>query len=469
MPLVTVPGVNSITIDLQFQTAENTFRTLGLLGQIYTAEALGVLNVENAPTSPPSGPKPINEYTLGDSNGQRGTGPMQGTVPAGYLGIVDANLSSVPSDIVGATQVNETVVAAGSLHFSTEGGSGTLISAQGNNIITAPDFGGGNWSVFFDSGDNTVYATSGNFLIDDGTNVTFGHNLILLGSGSDTVESWGEDTVIAAPTGSNLIALFHSGSVAYGSTGPDTVINQGSGGDTVVQGTGPETVFADASNSLYYGNLGELTFVSGILTSNTVVAGAGNATLYGALNSKSLFFVGGGRFMLDGGSGDETVVGATGTSNSAVLFAENGGIMNLVGNTDNVLVAGAGSATLNGIGALGNNIFFAGLGSDSIVAGAGSNTLVGGPSSDTLIGGRNVNAFEFNGAFASLGNELIGNWNSRDRLILSGYGAPTAPGGLPAHATKAVLNGSEVLTLSDGTRITFMGIAHVNPWQIHVS
>src|SRR6266568_1627724 len=100
MPLVTVPGVNSITIDLQFQEPENTFRTLALLQQIYTAASVGNLNVENAPTSPPSGPQSLSEYTLGDSNGQQGTGPMQGTVPAGYLGIIGANLSSVPTDIV---------------------------------------------------------------------------------------------------------------------------------------------------------------------------------------------------------------------------------------------------------------------------------------------------------------------------------------------------------------------------------
>lgn len=469
MPLVTVPGVNSTTIDLQFLTADNTFRAIALLSEIYTAESAGALNVQNAPTTSPSGPKPINEYTLGDSNGQRGSGPTQGSVPPGYLAIVDAHFSSNPAEIVGANQANETVIAAGSLSFSTEGGSGTIISAQGNNIVTAPDFGGGNWNVFFDNGNNTVYATSGNFLIDDGTAVTFGHNLILLGSGHDTVESWGADTIMAASTGSNLIGLFHPGAVVYGNAGASTVINQGAGQDTVFQGSGPETVFADASNSLYYGNRGALTFVSGVGTSNTVVGGAGNATLFGALNSHGRFFVGRGQFLLAGGSGNETVHGVAGASSNAVLFSENGGIMNLVGNTDNVLIAGTGSVTLNGSGAIGNNVFFAGTGSDCIIAGAGSNVLVGGPGRDTLVSGDGANVFEIHSAFASLGNELIVKWNTFDQLVLSGYGAPTSHGGLPAHATTSVVNGSEMLTLSDGTRITFMGVADVNLAQIHSS
>lgn len=396
-------------------------------------------------------------------------GPTQGAVPFGYVGIIDANLSSVPSEIMGANQANETVVAAGSLRFSTETGSGTIISAQGNNIITAPNSGAGNWSVFFDSGNNTVYATSGNFLIDDGTNVTFGHNLILLGSGHDTVESWGADTIIAAPAGTSLIVLSHSGSVAYGNAGASTVVDQGSGQDTVVQGSGPETVFADASHSLYYGNVGSLTFISGIGASDTVVAGAGNATLFGALDSNNLFFVGHGQFLLVGGSSNDTVEGVAGASNGAVLLAANGGVMNLVGNTNNVLIAGAGSVTLNGVGAIGNNVFYAGVGSDSIVAGAGSNVLIGGPGDDTLVGGQGANVFELDRAFATFGYEVIDKWNTSDQLVLSGYGAPTARGGLPAHATTAIVNGSEVLALSDGTRITFLGITNVNLAQIHSS
>ena len=38
---------------------------------------------------------------------------------------------------------------------------------------------------------------------------------------------------------------------------------------------------------------------------------------------------------------------------------------------------------------------------------------------------------------------------------------PTSPGGLPAGANVSVVNGSEVLTLVDGTKITFVGFASI--------
>lgn len=465
MPLVTVPGVAAGTIELQFQTPENTFRAEDLLSPIEAARRHGKLVVENAPTVAASGPG-LFEYTIGDAGGQRGAGPTDGTVPRGWRAIVDGEFSAVPARIVGANQADETVVAAGSLRFFTKAGSGTLVSAQGNNVITAPKSGGGDWSLFFDSGSNTVLASSGNFLIQTDTDVTFGQNLLTLGSGNDTVMSWGQDTIDAGPGGNNLIALLHAGSVYRGDSGTSVVVDRG-GADTVVQGVGAETVFAAAANGLYRGGGGGLTFVSAAAASGTVVAGTGDATLYAGPHSDFTFLVGAGRFVLDGGSGDQTVAAAAGVASGGLLFAESGGAMNLVGAAANTLIAGAGAVTLNGASASGDNVYFAGTGSDRIVAGAGADTVVAGPGTDTLVGGGGLTTFVLDGAVAPASHELIGNWTTLDQLDLIGYGAPTAPGGLPGGAVLSPVEGSSLLSLPDGTQITFVNAATVATSQLH--
>ena len=58
---------------------------------------------------------------------------------------------------------------------------------------------------------------------------------------------------------------------------------------------------------------------------------------------------------------------------------------------------------------------------------------------------------------------------SNSRLAAFRKPAATGTGGLPQGTTVAVVNGSEVLTLSDGTRITFLGVSSANTAQIHTS
>ena len=471
--VMTVPGALGGTIDLQFATQQNAQLAGQLLDQIYAAASTRQINIQNAPTAPFQVPGMLGEFTLGDAGGAPNSGPNSATVPLGYLAIIDA-FTNAPATITGAnSQFNESVFSGqGGLTFFLNGGSGSVIAGGGNNMI-APGPGapatGGNWSIWLDGGSNTVDATTGAFFIDDGSSGAAGNNMIFLGSGDDTVQSWGIDEIVAAPGGSAVIAVFHAGTAVYGNSGPSEIYNLG-GNDTIVQDGGPETVYAQATGGLYYGGAGALTFVSGPNVDSTVVAGVGSAVLYGAPNANSLFFVGPGQFMLDGGSGNQTVVGAAGVSGGALMFSENGGSLTLFGNTDNnFLVAGSGNATLNAGAASGSNVFFAGTGNDAIIAGSGANVIAGGPGSDTLVGGAGTNLFEVTRAFAAGGSELIGNWSASDQLYLFGYGAATGHRGLPAGASVAVVNGSEVLTLSDGTRITFLGVSGVRPAQFHTS
>lgn len=463
MPLVTVPGVKGTTIQLQFQTAIDTFRAEGFLADVYQAAASGTLTVTNLPKSPGSGSK-LHEFTLGDKGGKQGSGPTVGTVPFGYLAIIDSKQSGDPSQITGADQNNETVAATGSLRFFPEAGSGTLIAAQGNNVVVAPDVGGGDWSMYFDNGSNTVQANSGNYFIETDTEVTFGNNDVTLGSGADTVVSYGADSITGG-TGSSVIELMEANASVQAGDGASTIIAN-AGDAQVTQGGGPETVFAVGLGGVFQGGAGALTFVMGLGASETVMAGSGNTVAYGAAQSNSTFLVGSGGFLLDGGSGNQTVIGNPGAS-SAMLFAEDGGVMNVLGSTNNVLIAGVGSVTLNAGGATGANLLYAGSGQDWLAAGAGQDTLVAGPAADTLVAGTGATVIDVVQAVAGLGTEIIQGWNSLDQLNLVGWGAATASGGLPAGATLHVAGGSTLLSLSDGTRVIFSGVVNVNPAQIH--
>ncbi len=459
---VTVPGVQKnagvySTINLQYQTQQNANIAIQLLSQIYAAAAGQTLQVQNDGETPTPGTNPttLNEFTIGDSGGIQNSGTTEGTVPAGVRAIIDAYTNQVSEIVNAPNQGNDTVIAGGDMHFFTNGGSGTVISGQGGNLVAANPTGEGDWTVLFDGGDNTVYATSGNFFIDDGNAGTTGANLLFLGSGNDVVQSWGQDTIVGGPGGNNLVATFTAGSIFYGNTGTSTYINMG-GNDTFVAGGGNDTVFAAASGGLYFGNSGPLMFVSGPNTADTVMAGSGDSTIWGAPGSDGLYFVGPGNFLMIGAAESQTVVAGPG-SHAAVMFGMDGDNITLFSPGDgNVMVAGPGSVTLNGAGATGNNIYFAGpdAGSaDSIVAGSGNNTLIAGPGANTLVGGTGANVFEVDKTFAGGGSETISGWNGSDSLHLNGYGAATIAGGLPAGASAS----GNVLTLADGTKITFDG------------
>ena len=470
VPVTTVPGVLAGTIDLQLSTQQNQQLAAQLLAQVYAAAGSGILDVENTPTNPPSGSGDFAVFAIGDQGGVLNSGPNAATVPTGYGFIINA-FTTAPATVTGAPgQSNEAVLSGqGGLTFFTNGGSGTVIAGGGNNLV-APGAGapntGSNWTLLFDGGSNTVSGPVGNLFIDDGSSGAAGSNQIFLGSGNDTVLSWGIDLIVAAPGGSALIVSHQAGTSVYGNTGSTEVINLG-GRDTVVQGSGPETMFAGATGGLYFGG-GALTFLAAPGTDSTVVGGDGSNTLY-ADGSNDLFFVGRGQFMLSGGSGNQTVVGTQGFSDNAVMFSDNGGSVVLFGNTaGNVLVAGAGNATLNAGGASGGEAFFAGTGNDLIVGSSGTNFILAGPGNDTLVGGAGANVFQVARGVASGGSELIANWNAADQLYLPGYGA-ARPDGLPAGAAVTVVNGSAALTLIDGTRITFLGVSSVSTAQIHSS
>ena len=142
--------------------------------------------------------------------------------------------------------------------------------------------------------------------------------------------------------------------------------------------------------------------------------------------------------------------------------------------------AGSGAETIDASGATSANLLFGGVdasGHDSIAGGSGNDTMEAGAGSDTLIGGAGVGGAGSGGAGAhdtfvflsanggAAADDAVVNFNASDTVWLADYGSAAAPTAL-SEATYA--GGSTTITLSDSTRITFVGIASASELQGHV-
>ena len=121
---------------------------------------------------------------------------------------------------------------------------------------------------------------------------------------------------------------------------------------------------------------------------------------------------------------------------------------------------GAGSETLTGANSTGSNTFFAGFGPETLIGGAGNTALVAGAGSDLLVGGSGLTLFLFAAGRTGGGSDTISGFDpAHDFVKLAGYSGNEAS--LAANA--AVVGGSSVIALSDGTQITFAGVTSLNP------
>lgn len=341
---------------------------------------------------------------------------------AQFAGSVSSFISSQSSGDLqsfSGTNVNQTVTGTaafidpGSFILSADT-QAVVIENNTTNTIT----GGGNAALTILSGEGALTYTgpSGNTTVvagGGGNNIDFQSglsNAAYLNSGSNTVISDSGNATISAGTGSNLIVV-GSGTADIISTGSDTVI-AGSGSDTInVEGLNGQP---GSSNDLVYGGTARLLFVNG----------SGASTVYGQYGASDTMYAGAGGGIYVGGSGG-----------------------------NNALVGGSGAATLYGGGA--GDTLYAGTGNNALVAGNGPETLVAGSGNDTMAGGSGPDLFSFyNGQTG--GADVVNNFNtSEDSITVQSYSADVL-------STASISNGSETLTLSDGTTVTFNGVTNIS-------
>ncbi len=308
------------------------------------------------------------------------------------------------------------------------GGSGTVITGDGNDTIaSAGNFairtGIGN-DVIFAYGDNTVAAGGSLGYATHTSLVANGSNIIVSGNGNDTIAMSGiSDVVFGSGYGTDTI----NGGSGYAEIAP------GSQNINFVGGLGATTVFAGTgSDTVSLGNDGGLVFGG--------TAGHNNLTGGGALSG--------------GGS----------TQSSTLFGGGNGDLLTARGYGQTTLVAN-GNATLTGAASTANNIFYGLVGNASLQGGNGADTFVVGGStvpggvSDTVNGGPGQDLISIL-AGGTGSNITITSFTGAERVTLQGYAGGSATEAARALAT-AQVGVSTVLTLSDNTRITFVGITNL--------
>lgn len=222
--------------------------------------------------------------------------------------------------------------------------------------------------------------------VDDSAAATFGDDLIILGSGSDSANGGGGDDTIMGGGGNNTLAGGLGDDAITGGSGRDRITG-GAGADTLDGGGGRDSIAGGPGDDALFGG-------DGI---DTVEGGLGNDTIQGDA----------GDDVLDGGAGDDLIHGGTG---------------------DDEITGGLGADALHGEdgeddidGGFGDDLLFGGADSDTLQGGAGDDTLDGGAGDDVMTGASGADVFAFAGLF---GDDRITDYElGRDTVTMDGYTA----------------------------------------------
>jgi len=306
------------------------------------------------------------------------------------------------------------------------GGGNDTICANGAacDITTAADarsivFLATSFSGYLGNDANQITSQGNDIIVDTGT-PAFDSNSIVNATGNDTV---------FGPAAGQLV--FNAGggrSVLVGSSG-NFFVNGGAGNGNVV--------WAGSGLTVFNGGAGSAVVVGGdgLLQVN---GGAGALTVYGGI----------GQNEITGAAGPSTFVAGFGPS---TVTAATGNHVWLAGAANNSLVAGNGNILLDGVGSSGDNVFDltgATAGTTTVYGGAGTDTVMAGAANAIINAGNGGDVFMFTNGLTG-GSDVIANFNAAaDQLNLQGYNGYTS----------AVVNGSEVITLSDGTTIQLLGL-----------
>ena len=165
---------------------------------------------------------------------------------------------------------------------------------------------------------------------------------------------------------------------------------------------------------------------------DTIHAASDHALIRGTGNGTSLnVFVGPGNLSVFGGATQADLIHADGLpTGTDILVGGSGG--------NNTITAGSGNTTL------------VGAGHDNLLEAAGTNVIHPGAGNDTV-------SFNIANTASVKPDDLIIGWHQSDTLELSGYD--------PTKQSWTQGTSGSVLTLSDGTQITF---THINPSHVTI-
>ena len=448
MPSVSLPGGNnSQPVTVTFTSADTAAAAQTLVNAIGT----GLQNGTVTPVTFTGAPLPTQSNAALFLDATASGASL--TLPPGYNTLVNTATGQVV--VVGTAGAQQQIVSGngGIAYYFNNASSGNVVAGDGPNYITdvnpatgAVQPSGGIRNVVVGSGINTIALQTGRNVVTTGS----GTNAVALGSSTSEVyasQSGGQNTIF--------------GQVNLPVSAPGPTGAASAGNDTVHAGSGAMSVYGGYSDFTFLGGTGSAT-VQGVAGSDTVFANG----------STGLFVAGtGGNSLILGGNTSATQVGTS--TDASGFHVTNGQVLVGVANGDQLvaatngaewLQAGAGNETLNGASSTANNTYYTGQNATvnggtfyavtQVATGSGNSTVMGSSGASTVTAGPGATSYEFVQGRAG-GNMTITDFNpAKDAVRLYGYASGAAQA---ATAGAQVTSSGTVVTLSDNTKITFLG------------
>jgi serralysin len=193
---------------------------------------------------------------------------------------------------------------------------------------------------------------------------------------------------------------------------------------------------------------------------NDTISSAAATTLFGSSGGLTTFAIGGAGSSISGGAGG--IRGVASGANSTLIGGSGNNLFTVSG-SNSLAVAGPGPGTtgINEATSTGPELIATSPTGTSgplvAILGSGADTVLGGGGASTITGGSGSDVFGFIKGTAG-GSEVIFNFTSKDNFAFGGYGSA---GPISAEAVTTFGGvASDQITLTDGTKITLVGIDH---------
>jgi Ca2+-binding RTX toxin-like protein len=392
----------------------------------------------------------VNEAVLINSDSIVSGSGLTATVPAGYQFMFDA--IDGPTTITGNGEGGDVLVEganAAATYFDV-GGNNSIVFVDGNNhYVGDASSNSGDDHIVAGAGFDTIDTGYGLATVNSGTGSavitlndtatgaagTF-NDYVYLDDGQSTINANGmRDAIIANAPGQTI-----DGGTGTGQYDGIVLLSGNGGGDDVING-GSATVslFDFSDGNSIFGGTGTFIFIGGTDVGASIVGGSGTTYMFG-------------------GAGDSVAFAASDTTSTASFLA------------------GSGNETLNGalaqnaLSIYGNNdsdtAVTSGV-SDSLLGGSGNDTLVSGAGYETLAGGAGHNLFVIDATTDGVGGHItIADFNAGtdNMLAFANYSQTDIENALNGAMTVTGAGGETdtVITLSDNTQVTFIGVTSLS-------
>ncbi|GAN96179.1 outer membrane protein [Komagataeibacter europaeus NBRC 3261] len=357
-----------------------------------------------------------------------------------------------------STPLNSRIILKGATHAATviDGDMGTVdfVAQSGDvNYYAAggnTDFvsGKGNDTIHVLGGADTIYGADGRPTVTGDWNAP--------GSTADAARFNGGDVNLRVIDGVMVQDVSHSTISGYGDDdyfgehNPACYTNTIDGGVSDSIYGNNNLVVDSVSDSTIRGD--EALTVSG--GSNDTISASYSTHLDDVNASTISVSVNGSLTFIDGSNGISDTV----TGNHATIYGTAG--LDLTANTKTTATyyASSGNETLDGGLSTGNLYAVGGSGNDTLIGGSGHDTLQAGTGDDLLMAGSAKTEFEFIKGKAG-GNDIIQDFgkSAGNVVTLAGYDAKSSS--IQAMLDNATISGGNTtVSLTDDTRITFVGV-----------